>query len=219
MMNKTAPKQQVKQAVRDLRKQLDKQGITPKPGKNTTPPYYPIDPEPIELKPGDKDPFTGKIIPGYDMPPPAPKPGTSASPAPEGPNRKSNEVAKQLQATQAAMGTGNPTSIAAKADVAAKMAESRAPQMPSPGMGASAPNAAKADVAAKMAESRAPQMPSPGGAPMTIPKAPSQSMAMRKGGAVRSKPQTKFASGGSVGSASKRGDGIAQRGKTKGRMC
>jgi hypothetical protein len=59
----------------------------------------------------------------------------------------------------------------------------------------------------------------PGGALMTIPKAPSQSMAMRKGGAVRSKPQTKFASGGSVGGASRRGDGIAQRGKTKGRMC
>ena len=42
---------------------------------------------------------------------------------------------------------------------------------------------------------------------------------MKRGGAVRSKPQTKFASGGSVGSASRRGDGIAQRGKTKGRMC
>jgi len=42
---------------------------------------------------------------------------------------------------------------------------------------------------------------------------------MKRGGAVRSKPQTKFASGGSVGGASRRGDGIAQRGKTKGRMC
>jgi len=37
---------------------------------------------------------------------------------------------------------------------------------------------------------------------------------MAKGGAVK-----KMASGGSVSSASKRGDGIAQRGKTKGRMC
>jgi hypothetical protein len=37
---------------------------------------------------------------------------------------------------------------------------------------------------------------------------------MRKGGAVK-----KYASGGSVGSASKRADGIAQRGKTKGRIC
>jgi hypothetical protein len=46
-----------------------------------------------------------------------------------------------------------------------------------------------------------------------------KSMGMKRGGAVRNKPQTKFASGGSVGSASKRGDGIAQRGKTKGRMC
>jgi len=37
---------------------------------------------------------------------------------------------------------------------------------------------------------------------------------MKKGGTVK-----KMASGGSVSSASKRGDGIAQRGKTKGRMC
>jgi hypothetical protein len=37
---------------------------------------------------------------------------------------------------------------------------------------------------------------------------------MRRGGAVK-----KYASGGSVGSASKRADGIAQRGKTKGRIC
>jgi hypothetical protein len=37
---------------------------------------------------------------------------------------------------------------------------------------------------------------------------------MRKGGAVK-----KYASGGSVSSASKRADGIAQRGKTRGRVC
>jgi len=37
---------------------------------------------------------------------------------------------------------------------------------------------------------------------------------MRRGGAVK-----KYAAGGSVGSASKRADGIAQRGKTKGRIC
>jgi hypothetical protein len=35
---------------------------------------------------------------------------------------------------------------------------------------------------------------------------------MKKGGAI------KMASGGSVSSASKRGDGIAQRGKTRGRL-
>jgi hypothetical protein len=35
-----------------------------------------------------------------------------------------------------------------------------------------------------------------------------------KGGAIKA-----YASGGSVGSASKRADGIAQRGKTKGRIC
>ena len=50
---------------------------------------------------------------------------------------------------------------------------------------------------------------------------PSKSLAQRmgygsykKGGAVK-----KMASGGSVSSASKRADGIAQRGKTKGKMC
>jgi len=37
---------------------------------------------------------------------------------------------------------------------------------------------------------------------------------MKKGGKVK-----KMASGGKVSSASKRADGIAQRGKTKGRMC
>lgn len=37
---------------------------------------------------------------------------------------------------------------------------------------------------------------------------------MRKGGAVK-----KYASGGSVSSASKRADGIAQRGKTRGKVC
>ena len=52
----------------------------------------------------------------------------------------------------------------------------------------------------------------------TEPQTPSH-FYYKKGGAVRSKPQTKFASGGSVGGASRRGDGIAQRGKTKGRMC
>lgn len=41
----------------------------------------------------------------------------------------------------------------------------------------------------------------------------------RRGGAVRSKPQTKSSSSSSVSKASKRGDGIAQRGKTRGRMC
>jgi hypothetical protein len=37
---------------------------------------------------------------------------------------------------------------------------------------------------------------------------------MKKGGKVK-----KYASGGSVGSASKRADGIAQKGKTRGRIC
>jgi hypothetical protein len=41
-----------------------------------------------------------------------------------------------------------------------------------------------------------------------------RSGAMKKGGKVKA-----YAKGGSVSSASSRGDGIAQRGKTRGRMC
>jgi hypothetical protein len=40
----------------------------------------------------------------------------------------------------------------------------------------------------------------------------------KKGGSVKKKPAKKMAKGGSVSSASKRADGCAQRGKTKGRM-
>jgi len=39
-------------------------------------------------------------------------------------------------------------------------------------------------------------------------------LGMKKGGAVK-----KYASGGSVSSASKRADGIATKGKTRGRIC
>jgi len=41
----------------------------------------------------------------------------------------------------------------------------------------------------------------------------------KKGGNVKSKNQSNSSYGGSTGSTSRRGDGIAQRGKTKGRMC
>jgi hypothetical protein len=40
----------------------------------------------------------------------------------------------------------------------------------------------------------------------------------KKGGKIKSKPAAKYSSGGSTSKASSRGDGIAQRGKTKGRM-
>ena len=40
----------------------------------------------------------------------------------------------------------------------------------------------------------------------------------KKGGSVKKKPAKKMASGGSVSSASKRGDGCATKGKTRGRM-
>jgi hypothetical protein len=45
-------------------------------------------------------------------------------------------------------------------------------------------------------------------------EAPRKMIGMKNGGAVK-----KMASGGSVSSASKRADGIAQRGKTRGKMC
>lgn len=41
---------------------------------------------------------------------------------------------------------------------------------------------------------------------------------LKKGGQVKKKPAKKMAKGGTVSSASKRADGCAQRGKTKGRM-
>jgi hypothetical protein len=48
---------------------------------------------------------------------------------------------------------------------------------------------------------------------------PFQTFGMKKGGRVKAKPAKKMSSGGvTVSSASKRGDGIAQKGKTKGRM-
>ena len=42
---------------------------------------------------------------------------------------------------------------------------------------------------------------------------------MKRGGKVRQKAEAKYSSGGSTSKASSRADGIAQRGKTKGRMC
>ena len=57
---------------------------------------------------------------------------------------------------------------------------------------------------------RAPQLTNE---PLKIGREPLK-LGMKKGGAVK-----KMASGGSVSSASKRADGIAQRGKTRGRIC
>ena len=68
----------------------------------------------------------------------------------------------------------------------------------------------------------------PGMAPVTPPSGPQiltarqtpQGMAIKKGGMIKKKKSTgkAYISGGKVSSASKRGDGCAQRGKTKGRM-
>ena len=70
-------------------------------------------------------------------------------------------------------------------------------------------------------------MPQPTGGPMNPGPMPQPNPAlgggmgpgMKRGGKVRGKGQARFASGGSVSKTSSRGDGIAQRGKTKGRMC
>ena len=54
--------------------------------------------------------------------------------------------------------------------------------------------------------------------PMFTERAGFEQGPMRKGGKVKAKPAKKYASGGSVSSASKRADGIAKKGKTKGRI-
>ena len=50
-----------------------------------------------------------------------------------------------------------------------------------------------------------------------MPQPNTVSPAMKRGGKVRGKTEAKFSSGGPASKASSRGDGIAQRGKTKGR--
>ena len=99
-----------------------------------------------------------------------------------------------------------PTPPRPPTDPFPSMAHGMAPGM-APGMGAST-GGDPAAFNAKVAEVKN----SVGGSPMGT------SPGMKRGGAVRSKPQTKFSSGGSVGSTSRRGDGIAQRGKTRGTM-
>ena len=55
--------------------------------------------------------------------------------------------------------------------------------------------------------------------PMFTGRAGFEQGPMKKGGKVKAKPVKKYASGGKVSSASTRADGIAKRGKTKGRIC
>jgi len=54
--------------------------------------------------------------------------------------------------------------------------------------------------------------------PMFTDRAGFEQGPMKKGGKVKAKPVKKYASGGMVGKASKRADGIAKKGKTKGRI-
>jgi hypothetical protein len=61
-------------------------------------------------------------------------------------------------------------------------------------------------------------MPQLGGSSNMMSSSPAGGVpAMKRGGSVRSKPAAKFSSSGSTSKISSRGDGIAQRGKTKGR--
>jgi hypothetical protein len=87
------------------------------------------------------------------------------------------------------------------------------PNMPTPGMA----NPKQQPVATKTPFKFDATDPVPPSRPMS--SASPNPMMMRRGGSVKNKPEAKFSSGGSVSKASSRGDGIAQRGKTKGRMC
>jgi hypothetical protein len=72
--------------------------------------------------------------------------------------------------------------------------------------------------AAAIQQSTNPQLtPPPANVGMLATPAPPTAM-FRKGGKVTKKPVKKFAKGGTVSSASKRGDGCATKGKTRGTM-
>jgi hypothetical protein len=82
------------------------------------------------------------------------------------------------------------------------------PGMPNPMEQAMMDKIAAAKAAAAAPRPMPPAPPAGGGAPM-----PPAGPGMKKGGKVK-----KMAKGGSTGSASKRADGCAQRGKTKGKF-
>ena len=148
-----------------------------------------------------------KLPPGMMTPKPVVQPGKNAM----APNQPGPALDIPRPGSMPSQGIGNtnmaqkgPSEMAAEAYKTYKAGETRngvtAPTMPSPGM--SSPNIAPKPTAL-----------SPGG-PSAFP-----ALGMKRGGAVKAKQPTKFSSGGSVSSASKRGDGIAQRGKTRGKMC
>lgn len=130
-------------------------------------------------------------------PKPVPKPGTDKLPQASLTPAQQNAMASQL-----GLSPSNPNMGMPKSNPNTTLPVG----VEKPGMAAMTPRSNPNSTQTPM------PMGKPGTASPTLP-------GMKRGGAVRSKPQTKFASGGSVGSASRRGDGIAQRGKTKGRMC
>jgi hypothetical protein len=127
-----------------------------------------------------------------------------------------------------------------KLDAKIKANQPAAKPMPTPSKPANAPmeqvEIDKANKMAAMPQTKMPQANTVPNAQMaamqkmqqlgTVPPANAMPMApptaggvpaMKRGGSVRNKPAAKFSSGGSTNKTSSRGDGIAQRGKTKGR--
>jgi hypothetical protein len=97
--------------------------------------------------------------------------------------------------------------------------QQKAPQMAGPGMGLSG---ASALAQANQGSNFRPQQPARFGMNQSMGPMGGDGGAgaggFKKGGKIKSKTTAKYSSGGATSKASTRGDGIAQRGKTKGRM-
>ena len=138
----------------------------------------------------------------------------SMDPAREDTTTLARETARARRATEAAASPARSAAPAASAAQAAPAASaaSRAASVEAPA--ASASRSASSGLTLGTPTRPAPKAPSIYAGPEAWAEYRKQQTAgMKKGGAVK-----KMASGGSTSGASRRGDGIAQRGKTKGRM-
>ena len=145
----------------------------------------------------------------------------AASGRPSAARQTSGASAAPARSAASAAAPARSAASAASAPASAASAPASAASAAAPAASAAAP---AASAAAPAASSRGLTLGTP---TRPDPRAPSiyagreawadyrrrQAEGMKKGGAVK-----KMASGGSVSSASKRGDGIAQRGKTRGRL-
>ena len=186
------------------------QMMAPKPGSGR---YSPNDQFKKPMVMPMPDPRARFNKPGVVPPQPVglPSKGPDIKQPIDTPSSSSDEAMKKIIAEKAAAGTGAGGTGAGAPSVGIEKPPKPQPTGPStgpstgPAVGISDPGKGfMSPYAGAEAPSVGPATAVPG---------------MKRGGAVRKKPQTKFASGGSVGGASRRGDGIAQRGKTKGRMC